>query len=98
MRNEIEQTIGEISEFVYSPKFYPLVQELRSLPIQEHKRFVRDIIINREELVKRGINVPEGMIVQRSVFGDNRPTLFCVTKYLKEGNRKVTVTIDDSWA
>ena len=27
----------------------------------------------------------------------NRPTLFCVTKYLKDGKRKVTVTIDEDF-
>ncbi len=56
---------------------------------------MRNVVINKDELVARGISVPEGMTVQRSAFADGRPTLFCVTKYLPDRMRKVTITFDN---
>ena len=35
------------------------------------------------------------MIVQRSVFGNNRLTLFCNTKYRKDRKRKIRVIQDE---
>ena len=65
MKKDIQHTLGEIAEFVYTPRFYSLITELRALPVDRHKAFVRDVIINVEELKKRGIDVPTEMIVQR---------------------------------
>jgi hypothetical protein len=35
------------------------------------------------------------MKIQRSQFGDGRPTIFCVTKLMSDGVRKVTYTFDN---
>lgn len=95
-KQEMVSVLKEIDEFAESPKFKALIKELRDLPsFKEKQKFVRDVIINPEEHKKRGIVVPEGMKVQRSYFWDNRPTLFCIVKYLKDGKRKMTWTFDD---
>jgi hypothetical protein len=41
--------------------------------------------------------VPHDIIFQRSAFSDNRPSLFCMTKYLPDGIgwKKVTITFDN---
>jgi hypothetical protein len=86
---------SEIAEFVFTEEFRSLVSELYSKPVSKRHDFVRDVVINKNELAKRGISVPEGMIVQRSAFADERATLFCVTKYLPDAKRKVTITFDN---
>lgn len=74
----------EIIEFVTKPEFQVLVAELFSLRPEERPRFVLDVVLNRDALATRGIAVPKDLLLQRSAFGDRRPTLFVVKKYLPE--------------
>lgn len=90
----VREGIEEIIEFVYRDEFQAVVKELYDLPNEQRDAFVRKVLLRPEQLAARGIAVPEGMIVQRSHFADERPTIFCVTKYLPDGKRKVTVTYD----
>jgi hypothetical protein len=92
---EIRLRTTEIAHFVFTDEFRSMLSELYSKPVSERAEFVRDVMINPEEQDKRGISVPEGMAVQRSTFADGRPTLFCVTNYLSDGKRKVTITFDN---
>lgn len=95
-KDEMLSVLEEINAFTETKAFTSLVSELKSIPDRNSKyEFVRNVIINKKEQLKRGINVPEGMLIQRSYFSDNRPTLFCVVKYLKDGKRKMTITFDD---
>ena len=48
--------------------------ELRELPIDRYKSFVPNVIINVGE-PKKGIDIPNVLMVQRSAFGESRPTL-----------------------
>jgi hypothetical protein len=90
------EVLTEINSFTETPPFVAMVKELRDLPnLEDRKRFVKEVIINKAEQQKRGINPPDGMVIQRSHFTDNRPTLFCVVKYLRDGQRKMTLTFDD---
>lgn len=43
-------------------------------------------------MANRGIIVPDEISLERSYFFDNRPSLFCVVKYLKDKQQKITVT------
>jgi hypothetical protein len=96
-QEEVEASLNEINELVKTPQFQELLAEMRALPTEELRyRFVRDVVMNKGTLTERGITVPDTMIVQRSVFMDGRPTLFCVTKYLSDRQQKVTVTFDDA--
>lgn len=95
-KDEMLTVLQEIDEFTQTKEFQLLVDELKGLPDRNSKyQFVRNVVINKEQQQKRGIVVPEGMFIQRSYFSDDRPTLFCVVKYLKDGKRKMTITFDD---
>jgi hypothetical protein len=92
----VRETLQDVIRFVCAPEFQSVVEELYGLPREERARFVESVLLNEGELKSRGIVTPEGLIVQRSVFGDGRPTLFCVSKLLPAGYlwHKATVTFD----
>jgi hypothetical protein len=92
---DVEQTMRAINAFIAQAPFQAMLREMRRLPAEERRRFVEEVVINPAAHAERGITVPPGMIVQRSVFMDGRPTLFCVAKHLRDGARKMTVTFDD---
>lgn len=95
-RDEMLSVLEEINVFTETKEFKSLVDELKGIPERDAKyQFVRNVVINKAEQEKRGIFVPDGMLIQRSYFTDDRPTLFCVVKYLKDGKRKMTITFDD---
>ena len=95
--DEIRAALAEVSAFVQEPPFSDLIGELWALPLDERKVFVREVLIDGAELHRRGVVVPEGLVVQRSAFRDGRPTLFCVVKHLPPGLgwEKVTITFDN---
>jgi len=93
--DEVTSGIIDIGVFVESREFQNLLAELRAVPRSERTLFVRDVILNPDELDNRGLQVPAGMAIQRSYFADNRPTLFCVTKYMIDKKWKVTITFDE---
>ncbi len=80
----MRKTYAELIDFVTSPEFKAVWEELGSLRPEERPDFVRSVLLNKEELKKRGVVPTEGILIQRSAFGDRRPTLFCVKKYLPE--------------
>jgi hypothetical protein len=71
-------------DFVLEPNFKKILDELYDLPIPERAEFVRNTILDPESLQQRGVEVPDGVLIQRSTFGDGRPTLFVVKRYLPE--------------
>ena len=95
LREELNEALSEIGQFVNTDEFQSLLSELSNTPPSERGEFVRRVVINKDELMKRHIHVPVGMQIQRSSFGDRRPTLFCITKQLSvDQNMKVTFTFD----
>ena len=72
----------EIISFVSSEPFRTVYDEMMSLPSKERPKFVVDVFLNDAELKRRGVNRPASLLIQRSAFGDRRPTLFCVKKWL----------------
>ncbi|MGW6544107.1 hypothetical protein ACWGBH_14815 [Streptomyces massasporeus] len=94
---EIESAFTEVASFVCTTEMQSVMREISSLPQEKRAQYVLDVLLDAGELKKRGVDVPTGMTLQRSAFRDNRPTLFCVTKYLPPGLgwKKVTVTIDN---
>ncbi len=99
LQASMQEAIREIGAFAVRPPFQRLLQDLYGLPESERARFVADVVLNPEERSRRGIELPDGLIIQRSAFADARPTLFCVTKYLPQASqpwRKVTVTFDSA--
>ncbi len=93
----IQNGIEEIGDFIIKPAFLTLLNELYSLPSNERFNFVVSEILNKNKVKQRNIIVPNNMKIQRSHFDDDRPTLFCVTKYIDSAYpwHKVTITFDN---
>ena len=74
-----------------------MLTEMYALPAHLQHEFVELVCLDENALRARGLEVPEGLVIQRSEFGDKRPTLFCVTKVLPPGLgwHKVTITFDN---
>ena len=72
----------DLIEFITRPAFQAIHAELMALPAKDRPSFVSAVILNSEELAARGLNVPDGILIQASAFGDRRPTLFAVKKFL----------------
>lgn len=93
----VAAALQEVQRFVANPPFQGLLEEMAAVPEAERAEWVRLVILDDAQLAKRGVIVPQGMVLQRSSFSDDRPTLFCVTKHLPPGLhwRKVTITFDN---
>jgi hypothetical protein len=96
IRLVIREGLAEIARFVATPSFQALLDEMYALPKNERPTFVSDVVIDPQQRARRGITVPDDMVIQRSKFADGRPTLFCVTKVLPLAYpwHKVTMTFD----
>ncbi|MBB4212552.1 hypothetical protein EV659_11226 [Rhodothalassium salexigens DSM 2132] len=77
-------TYAELIAFVTQPAFVAIYNDLWSRDAADRPRFVNEVIVNRAELERRGVDIPEGILVQTSAFGDRRPTLFAVKKFLPD--------------
>jgi hypothetical protein len=93
----IQEAIGKIGSFVTTPAFRALMEECFAKDSAERPAFVSNVVLNEDERVRRGIIVPDDMVVLRSSFDDGRPTLFAVSKLvdLAQPWHRVTVTFDD---
>ncbi|MFT2690724.1 hypothetical protein [Clavibacter zhangzhiyongii] len=94
VRTEARQGLEEIRDLITTDAFIRMLGELYDLAPEDRDEFVRTVLLVPEELAARGVHPPEGLKVQRSQFGDGRPTIFCVTKLMSDGVRKVTYTFD----
>jgi hypothetical protein len=100
LAKNIQAALDDVATFVTTAPFQKVLAEFSATPTARRGHFVRSVLINREELARRGVQVPEDMTIQRSAFEDDRPTLFCITKYLPDmgaARKKVTVTFDEAW-
>jgi hypothetical protein len=88
------EAIAELREFTETPQFQRVLAEMDALSFEERDLFVRRHLLVPGELERLGITPPEGILIQRSSFGDGRPTVFAVVKYLPNDYRKVTITYD----
>lgn len=82
VRSEMLAGYKRLIEFAESIPFQRLLAELYGRLPTERPAFVTDVILNEAERQKRGVYVPYDILVLRSAFGDRRPTLFCLKKYL----------------
>jgi len=91
----------EIIDFVTSAPFRAVYDELMALPPTERPTFVTKVLLNDEELSSRGVIRPPQLLILRSAFGDRRPTLFCVKKWLPPDLRmfweNVNITFDNDY-
>lgn len=98
----MSEAYGELIALVTSDAFRTTYKEMCGLPPQDRPRFVRDIFLDAEERRNRGIVDPPDVLVQTSAFGDRRPTLFVVKKFLPErfhgAWENVNLTFDNEFA
>lgn len=97
----IAEGLAEIKAYVESAPFQRMLAELRRVPPGSRDLYVRTVLLNRDELARRGLEPPDGLTVQRSEFHDQRPTVFCVSKPLPRECtvwRRVTYTFDEGAA
>lgn len=80
----MRSTYDELIAFVSQPAFRAVYREMREVPASERPSFVNKVLLDRDELERRGVTIPPGVLVQTSAFGDRRPTLFSVKKFLPE--------------
>ncbi len=92
--NESKSILIYLKDFASKNAFQNLLNELYSLPINKRQEFVKNTILDLKKLRDRGINVPNDILIQRSAFSDDRPTLFCIVKYKSDGKSKLTLTFD----
>lgn len=97
----MRQSYDKLIAFVTTPQFKAMHQELRNLPPNERPNFVKTVILQPTELAKRGVVVPDGVLMQTSAFGDRRPTLFAVKTFLPSKFHKawenVNLTFDNEY-
>ncbi len=96
VRTEAREGLEQIRDYVLTDGFVRLLTELYSHDPAERDAFVREVVLQPAEQRRRGVVPPTGVKLQRSQFGDDRPTIFCVTKLLSDGIRKVTYTFDNA--
>lgn len=95
VQREARAGLEEIRDFITTDEFISVLGELYDQEPQNRDEFVRTILLDPGLLGRRGITAPEGIKIQRSQFGGRRPTIFCVTKLMSDGVRKVTYTFDN---
>ncbi|WP_144750649.1 hypothetical protein [Curtobacterium pusillum] len=95
VRHEARAGLEAIRDFITNDAFIRVLGELYDHAPEDRDAYVRSVLLDPEALRARGVIVPEGIKVQRSQFGDRRPTIFCVTKLMRDGVRKVTYTFDN---
>lgn len=98
----MRETYDEIIDFITTSEFKSIMKELSTLSSQERPSFVARVLMDSKELAGRGVQPPEGVLIQRSAFGDRRPTLFVIKKFLPEKYtdiwQNVNITFDDAFA
>lgn len=91
IQNAIQLGFEQIFHFIETREFQSLLDEIRKTSKEDRKVLIRQILIDKNELKKRNIKLPEDLIMQRSKFSDNSLTLFCITKYISK-DKKITYT------
>ena len=80
----MRQIYDELIELTLTDAFKAMHAELMSLPKTKRMDFVYGVVCQPEERAKRGVVAADGILFQTSAFGDRRPTLFVIKKFLPE--------------
>lgn len=101
LQQVMREHYAKIIDFVTSPPFRALMLEMSAMSHLERPGFVAEVLLDDAELARRGVTVPEGILIQRSAFGDRRPTLFAVKHFLPDGFndvwQNVNITFDNEY-
>jgi hypothetical protein len=98
----MRETYDQLIDFVTTLEFQSVMREIGELEPNQRPLFVHEVLLDDEQLDQRGIHPPDGVLILRSAFGDRRPTLFCVKKFLPPEFRdvweNVNLTFDNEFA
>lgn len=98
----MSEGLQAIGKYTAGEPFQRMYRDMAAMSMEDKTRFVRTVLLNPEELDRRGLTPPAGIRIQRSEFGDRRPTVFCVSQALPAGAlwKRITITFDhgDSFA
>ncbi len=101
LKEVMREHYDKIIDFVTSAPFGRVMEDLSDLPSAERPAFVHDVLLADDVLKARGAEVPKGILIQRSAFGDRRPTLFAVKHFLPEKYtdvwQNVNITFDNEY-
>lgn len=101
LRSVMRNHYDKIIDFITSEPFKRILYELSAMSHLARPQFVHDVLLNDEELKERGVDIPSGILIQRSAFGDRRPTLFAVKHFLPEKYasvwQNVNITFDNKY-
>ena len=97
----MRKAFDSLIDFVTTDAFKALMEDLGvSHPIHRPK-FVFDVLLSDKALAARAIKRPKNVLIQRSAFGDRRPTIFVVQRFLPEefSNvwQNVNITFDNQF-
>jgi hypothetical protein len=84
LQDAMRQNYEVLLSVVRQPAFQQLYREMMQLAPEERPAFVSREVLPKEVLARRGITLPDGVLVQVSAFGDRRPTLFALKRFLPE--------------
>jgi hypothetical protein len=94
-------TYDELIAFITTPSFSSMRADLMRCSKEQRPEFVMNVILSPTERGKRGIVVPDKILIETSAFGDRRPTLFVVKKFLPKRYHgaweNVNITFDDEY-
>lgn len=98
---EMRTAWDELIAFVTTPSFRVVHKEMMALPPAGRPGFAARVFLNPDELQRRGVHTPDEVLVQTSAFGDRRPTLFVVKKFLPprfhQAWENVNITFDNEY-
>lgn len=101
LQRVMREHYAKIIDFVTSSPFKALMLEMSAMSHTDRPGFVAEVLLDDAELRRRGVIVPDGILIQRSAFGDRRPTLFAVKHFLPEGFnnvwQNVNITFDNEY-
>lgn len=94
-------TYNDLIDFVSTAEFGKVMEEMSGLHHTERPAFVFDVLLRDDVLAERGVYRPPEVLIQRSAFGDRRPTIFVVKKFLPERYKDVwqnmNITFDNEF-
>lgn len=78
----------DLIQFAPCPAFQLLFAEMMNLKASERPLYVHNVWLEPEVLKEKGLVVPPNILIQTSAFGDRRPTLFVIKKFLPKKYQK----------
>ena len=102
LQKSMSETYDELLDLFFSENFQNVWEHMKKQNGIARFNFISQTILDREVLKRDwSVIVPDQILIERSSFGDRRPTLFCLKKYLPEKFHQVwenvNLTFDEEY-